>query len=101
MSDLPIVCTLSPEALEARRAGLLSELLRQSIEHQRLPDGVRLAFAASSGVLALLAAAVEAERQCCRFLRFAVRVEPDGGPITLDLTGPPGAREFLAALLDI
>ena len=30
MADLPIVCTLTPDALRVRRDGLLSELLRQS-----------------------------------------------------------------------
>jgi hypothetical protein len=41
------------------------------------------------------------ERQCCRFLRFAVTVEPDHGPITVYLTGPAGTREFLAAMFDV
>jgi hypothetical protein len=27
-------------------------------------------------------------------------VEPDGGPILLDLTGSPGTQEFISALLD-
>ena len=46
-----------------------------------------------------VARAVDAERQCCRFLSFTIIVNPDGGPITLDLTGPEGTREFLAAIL--
>ena len=45
-----------------------------------------------------IAQAIDAERQCCRFVRFTLTVEPDEGPITLDLTGPPGSREFLSAL---
>jgi hypothetical protein len=48
-----------------------------------------------------IARAVEAERKCCRFLRFGITVEPDGGPMLLDLNGPPGTRDFLAALLDL
>jgi hypothetical protein len=27
-------------------------------------------------------------------------VEHDGGPISLELTGPPGTREFMSALFD-
>jgi hypothetical protein len=27
-------------------------------------------------------------------------VEPDDGPISLDLTGPEGTREFLAAIFE-
>jgi hypothetical protein len=51
-------------------------------------------------VLASIAQTVDAERQCCRFLRFTLTVEPDAGAIVLDLTGPAGTREFLAAMLE-
>ena len=47
-----------------------------------------------------IARAVEAERHCCRFLRFGITVEPDGGPVFLELTGPRGTREFIGALLE-
>ena len=43
---------------------------------------------------------LDAERQCCRFLRFRLTVEPNLGPIVLELSGPPGTEEFLASLLD-
>ena len=45
MPDLPIVCTLTPDALRARREGLLTELLRQATGHEFLPEGLRLRFA--------------------------------------------------------
>jgi len=101
MADLPIVCTLTPDALRARREGLLAELLRQSTDHELLAEGLRLRFAPSGHTLASIARAVEAEQRCCRFLRFTITVEPDAGPLTLDLTGPQGTREFVAALLEM
>ena len=101
MTELPIACTLSPAALRARRQGLVSELLRRADEHQEVPEGHRLRFAANEEMLEMIARAVDAERQCCRFLRFRITVEPDGGPIVLELTGPPGTREFISALLDV
>jgi hypothetical protein len=101
MAELPIVCTLSPDALSARRQGLLSELLQQSATREPLPDGLRLRFTPSSETLPKITAAVDAERRCCRFLRFTLTVEPDEGQFTLDLTGPQGTREFVAALLDM
>jgi hypothetical protein len=100
MADLPVVCTLTPAALKTRREGLLANLVRGADDRQELPDGYRLRFAASEDILSGIARTVDAERQCCRFLRFTITVEPDGGPIHLDLTGPPGTREFLSALLD-
>ena len=42
---------------------------------------------------------IDAERRCCRFLRFSVLVEADAGPIVVEITGPPGTREFLEALV--
>ena len=95
MAELPIVCTLQPDELQARREGLLSELRRRVQVLEDHPDGYRLQFAAGDDTLALVAGVVEAERRCCRFLRFAIQVEPDDGPIYLELTGPPGTREFL------
>lgn len=100
LSDLPIVCTLTPAALRTRRDGLLSELLRRAQSHEELPQGHRLCFAANDDALSAITRTIDAERQCCRFLRFIITVEPDGGPISLELTGPAGTREFVAALLE-
>jgi hypothetical protein len=100
MDDLPIACTLDPSSLKTRRGGLLAELLRRAVEREELPAGHRLRFAAADDTLALIARTVDAERHCCRFLRFHITVEPDGGPIWLELTGPPGTREFVSALFE-
>ena len=100
MPDLPVACTLSPAALKARREGLFNDLVGRAEHRLDLEDGCRLRFAASDDILSAIARTVAAERQCCRFLRFTVTVEPDGGPILVDLTGPPGTREFLAAMFD-
>jgi hypothetical protein len=98
VAELPIACTLQPDELLARREGLLAELRRRVQGLEDRPDGYRLQFAPGDDTLALIANVVEAERQCCRFLRFAIQVEPDDGPIYLDLSGPPGTREFLSAV---
>ena len=100
MADLPIRCTLTPDALRARREGLLSDLMRRAEGQEDLPEGLRLRFAATEDALTSITRAVEAERHCCRFLRFGITVEPDGGPIFLELSGPPGTPEFVAALLE-
>jgi len=42
---------------------------------------------------------IDAERRCCPFLRFVVGTEPDGGSITLEVTGPPGTVQFLDQLV--
>jgi hypothetical protein len=100
MADLPVVCTLTPAAVQTRREGLLADLVQRADVRHELPDGYRLQFAASDDILSGIARTVDAERQCCRFLRFTITVEPNGGPFHLDLTGPQGTREFLSALFD-
>jgi hypothetical protein len=101
VADSPIACSLTLEALRARREGLLAALVRRARGHESTSDGLRLRFAADSETLTEIARAVDAERQCCRFLRLVITVEPDGGTMILDLIGPAGTREFLAALLDL
>ena len=98
MGHSPIICTLQPDELRTRREGLLAELQRRVRGVEERPDGYRLQFEPDGDTLELIANVVEAERQCCRFLRFGIQVEPDHGPVYLDLTGPPGTREFLAGM---
>ncbi len=77
-TPLPVACTLSEPELA------------------RLPEGVTLRYNAEQGTLALLGEFIQLESQCCPFLPFQLTAEPGGGPIWLELTGPPGTRDFLA-----
>ena len=97
---LPVACTLSPETLAARRAGLLPGLARDAESREAIAEGLRLRFTPSAEILQRIASVIDAERQCCRFLRFELTIEPDGGAVWLAMTGPAGTRDFLAALLD-
>jgi hypothetical protein len=99
-NQLPIACTLTPETIRTRRAALLSGLVARAEVRQDLPNGFRARFASASDVLATVLQTVEAERHCCKFLKFQVTVDPDDGPIWLEVTGPDGTADFLAALLD-
>lgn len=99
MPDPPIACTLGPAAIRARREDLLGGLVRDAEERLEVPNGYRIRFASDDDVLRLIASVVAVERQCCRFLRFQITMDPDGGPVWLEFTGPPGAREFLADML--
>jgi hypothetical protein len=98
---MPISCALTPEAIRAARAGLLPGLAERAERREATEDGYRLTFAAEGDILQAIAGTIDAERQCCRWLRFEMSVLPDGGPIVLTLSGPAGAREFLEALLSI
>lgn len=99
MTELPVACGLTEPELAERRAGVLADVRRSARETGWLADGVRLRFTATPESLAMLTTFVDLERRCCAFLRFQLTVEPGGGPVWLELTGPPGAREFLLAEL--
>ena len=101
MTELPIVCTLGPDALKARKDGLLTRVARLSRQMVRTRAGYRFEFTPNGEALRAIAEMIEAERQCCQFLRFTLTVEPCGGPMQLDVTGPDGTPEFLGALLHL
>jgi hypothetical protein len=96
MTQLPVACTLSEPDLAKRPAGLFADLARRRQEARWMPEGVTLRYSSEPGTLALLGEFIQLESRCCPFLRFQPTVEPGGGPIWLELTGPTGTREFLA-----
>jgi len=95
-SDLPIACTLTPEELRRGREALLPGIIARADGHERLADGFRFRFAQTDAVIPAIAAMIDSERRCCRFLRFTLTTEPAEGPVWLDVTGPPGTADFLA-----
>jgi hypothetical protein len=101
MAEVPIACTLSPDALQTRRDQLLADVFRRAEHHELTDNGLRVRFSPDADTVATVGRVVDAERQCCRFLRFVITVEPDGGPVVLELSGPAGTREFIAGLLDL
>jgi hypothetical protein len=100
MPAVPVFCTLQPGEINARAAQLLPGLAALATSQHRIEEGYRFEFRASGEVLGAIATAIDAERRCCRFLRFQLTVEPENGPIRLDITGPVGTAAFLSSLLE-
>lgn len=97
MPDLPIACTLTASERRTREGDLLPGLVKLADLKEEIPHGWRYRFSPDS--IPDIARAIENERRCCRFFRFQMVVEPDLGPVWLEVSGPPGTREFLAELL--
>jgi hypothetical protein len=91
---------LQPGELSARAMQMLPGIAALAVRRLKIECGYRLEFAEGKPSLNEIAAMVEAERRCCRFLRFQLTAAPDEGPVTLELTGPPGTQEFLADLVN-
>lgn len=101
MADLQIMCSLSERELGDRRRGSLAQLVASASERRFLEDGAILAFSAPDDVLPLILQVVAAERQCCRFLHFQLTFEAGLGPLIVEISGPPGTRQFLQETLGL
>ncbi len=97
-SQLPVACSLTEAELKGRRAALLERAGRAVLETKELEDGFAYRFPEGDEWLAELAEVIRLERLCCPFLGFRLSVGPGGGPVWLELTGPPGTKEFLSSL---
>jgi hypothetical protein len=61
--------------------------------------GFELRLERTEEAFASLVELVSVESRCCAFLRFRLTVEPAGGALLLEVTGPAGGAELLAAEL--
>lgn len=99
MTELPIACSLSREAFQARMTQLGAGVLASAAHHEPLPNGHRWRFQSTRNTIARLGPLIDSERQCCRFLRFDLHAAADLGEVVLDVTGPEGTVEFLSSWL--
>jgi hypothetical protein len=95
---LPIACNLNDAAFQQRRADLLNTFRGGLLETKELEDGYAYRFPSDANWISQMAQLITFERECCPFLCFNLRLEPANGPLWLELTGPPGTREFLQSL---
>jgi hypothetical protein len=94
---LPIACSLTAPELQERRSTVLQKVRRAVIDTKELEDGYSYSFPSTSEWLGELAGLIELERQCCLFLQFRITIAANGGPLSLEMTGPEGTKDFLAS----
>lgn len=98
--ETQLVCIVDaiPQNERAAHFALLSDLFRHRAQEKKaVPNGYRFRF--PSEMLDKLMEFVSRERRCCPFLTFSLTVTPSSGPVWLEMTGPEGTRDFLAAEL--
>ena len=79
---------------------MLENIRRAVGEVEELEDGFAYSFPSGGESFRELVDLIEVEHQCCPFLTIRLTVEARSGPIWLELTGPPGTKEFLTSILD-
>jgi len=100
MNTLPIACSLTAPELQARRTEVLQQARAAALEVQEIDQGFVYRFPANESLLADLFTLIQLEHQCCPFIRISLTLEAGHGPIWLELTGPPGTKEFLTSIFD-
>jgi hypothetical protein len=101
-TETPIACAPNavPADLKARWFQAGKELYASVEELRELPDGYACRLPIGDGTLARAAEYVSLDRLCCRFVTFHLRVEPDGGPVWLWITGPAGTKELMRSCFE-
>jgi hypothetical protein len=86
---------LSPEKRKRHfdELGPALRSLRKSTHE--LADGFEFEFPANAATYQLLAEWVGGERLCCPFFDIDLRVDREGGPLRLRLTGRDGVKQFI------
>src|SRR5215204_1601345 len=93
--ELPIACKLTNEEQQKRREELSRELFSGREGTRELDDGYEFVFAGGADWAEKLVSFVVSERECCPFFTFELIFEPEGGPISLRMRGPEGAKDLM------
>jgi hypothetical protein len=96
----PFACNLlalSPAARTRHFDELEPQLRRLKTAVRELANGYAFRFPADSEIVRLLAEWAAGERLCCPFFDIDIRMEPEGGPLWLTLTGRAGTKDFIRA----
>jgi hypothetical protein len=97
--DTALFCDLSAMTADqrARHHALAIELRQASAEFIELPEGYAARFAPEPQTVLQLAEFISLERLCCPFFTLAVRIDREGGPLWLEVTGRDGVKPFIRA----
>jgi hypothetical protein len=98
-TETPFFCNLKAltgaERTEHQQA--TKHLLASVQETRELPNGYAFTVDGSRVSIKDLATFVDFERRCCPFFDFHLEWRRENGPVTLQLTGREGVKEFIRA----
>jgi hypothetical protein len=67
---------------------------------KELSDGYCVKYPGDAQLFARLASWIANERRCCPFFTFELRLEPEGGALWMQISGPEGAKALLKPELE-
>lgn len=95
--SIPIVCTLNDAEFRERGRVVLDKIKAAVIDASETDTGYAFRFPSDDDSFAMLNEFIVLERRCCPFLDFKMTVPRGEGDIHLELSGPDGAKEFIAS----
>ncbi len=102
--ESPFACNafaLSPEVRKRHFEELGPSLLKLKKSMRELPDGYEFELPPDNKTYQLLTEWAYQERLCCPFFDIDLRLDKEGGPLWLRLTGRPGTKEFIKEEFDL
>ncbi|HEY0754956.1 MAG TPA: hypothetical protein VGD98_13440 [Ktedonobacteraceae bacterium] len=84
-----------PQAYRAVHQVNTRQIFTSAQEMQELPTGYAWRLPNETDILQTVVAFLSYERLCCPFLRFRLEIEPEQGPVWLQITGVTDVKEFL------
>jgi hypothetical protein len=100
--SLAVACTPQsiPSDKRKRWVALGVQVYAAVDELVELPDGFAFRLPDDAATFVTTAEYITLDRLCCKFLRWELRSEANGGPVWLRLTGPDGTKELLRSTLE-
>jgi len=98
--ESPFICyvyALSPKERDRHFNELGPRLRKLKTGVRELADGYEFQFPTDWKTFQLVAEWVAGERLCCPFFEIEMRVDKEGGPLWLRLTGREGTKQFIQA----
>ncbi len=100
-SKSDVSCTLTTEEMRHRKETVLASLKAQVVDRTELENGFALRFAGTDAAVDELTEFIKTERACCSFFLFGLTIAGDRSFASLQLTGPPGAKEMITEELGL
>jgi hypothetical protein len=99
LHESPFYCDMSmlSAAERAHKDEIAGRLAAVRLGARELSNGYEFRFPGDTATLQQLTDWIVTERLCCPFFDFDVRLDSEGGPIALRLTGRKGTKAFIKA----
>jgi len=97
----PLVCKLTSEEMQERKAMVLTLLQKNVLEKKELNNGYAFKFQGSDAMIDTLTSFIKTERQCCDFFTFNLSITNEKSFVWLQLSGPEGTKDFIKTEMEL